>query len=176
MGCLITQTAKGFTARSRIVPGLRFHLGTFRSRSAALRADREFQDTGVLPESSKLVFKHVQLDENGQWMYSYQGELHGPYETQLEAAHQRRRRLDNEAQRARRAGTTSTNKKRGRESEVEEEEARSVEESTSEPEPEPAVELGLGWGRLAHDEDDPLLIDYTGRWALAPWGALGVSP
>ena len=168
MGCLITQTAKGFTARSRIVPGLRFHLGTFRSRSAALRADREFQDTGVLPESSKLVFQHVQLDENGQWMYSYQGELHGPYETQLEAAHQRRRRLDNEAQRARRAETTSTNKKRGRESQVEEE------ESDSEPGPEPAVELG--WARLAHDEDDPLLIDYTGRWALAPWGALGVSP
>jgi hypothetical protein len=89
-------------------------LGYFATRAAALAADREFVRTGQLPKGCALSFKHVHLAPDGLWNFEYKGCVTGGFANAVEAARARRRDVDNDRQRARRAELKTVGKKRRR--------------------------------------------------------------
>jgi hypothetical protein len=165
MGGSIKETLRGFSVRAYIAPGLRAHVGCFPTRCEAERAMETVEETGQLPDGCEPVFKHVSRDASGSYTYDYDGAVFGPFSTQLDAAHARRKAQDNEAQRARRAAFRAhydcTGRRHRSEPPLQRRDAAPKPRLRRwEALPEPPPPTGY---------EDVVLIDFTKRTGFAPW-------
>ena len=100
---LTPRSDGSYALRSTVEPGVRVTIGVFATKSEAVKADRRFVETGILPSGRVFAFKYVTLAADGSWAFEREGRMCHGFATAAEAARERRRAVDNVSQRARRA-------------------------------------------------------------------------
>jgi hypothetical protein len=93
-----------YTARVRHhdSPGLRVSIGHFSTEKEAHEAVERYARTGKLPYLGRPRYRGVHQARAG-WFYEFEGDIFGPFCSEVKAAWHRRRDRDNVTQRARRA-------------------------------------------------------------------------